>query len=143
MKKTTIMLLLSLFYLAGCEEKQNPEAVELSSKKESVKPEASEVLVLEPKDLLGQLGLNITDGKIVIDINKTSNFFENIENQMQNKAKEIETKIANSELNMTENMGIEVQGEQIAIDLNKTKKMLQQINILMKDIFLDINSSNH
>jgi hypothetical protein len=27
--------------------------------------------------------------------------------------------------------------------LNKTQNMLQQINVLMKDIFLDINSSKY
>jgi len=40
-------------------------------------------------------------------------------------------------------MGIQLEGEQIGIDLNKSKNMLQQINILMKDIFLDINASKH
>ena len=29
------------------------------------------------------------------------------------------------------------------VDLHRTKEMLQQINILMKDILLDINSTVH
>ncbi|MBU1667898.1 hypothetical protein KKC13_05720 [bacterium] len=141
MKKLNIIFIsLLLLFIGGCDEKVVDEP-----KKEITKVEVVEKNVTkeEENDLLKQLGFDFSDDKIVIDINKTSNFFEKIELQMEEKAKEIEQKIENADLNMTKDMGIELEGEQIGIDLNKTRNMLQQINILMKDIFLDINTSNH
>jgi hypothetical protein len=93
------------------------------------------------KDLLNRLGFEFKDEKIIIDINKTSNFFSEIEREMERKAKEIESKIAQSDINVSE--GIVINGDQVGIDLNRTTNMLQQINILMKDILLDVNSSRH
>jgi len=49
----------------------------------------------------------------------------------------------NFDINITEGMGIELSGSQMGVDLNKTQNMLQQINVLMKDIFLDINTTIH
>jgi len=94
-------------------------------------------------DLLNRLGFEFKEEKIIIDINKTSHFFEMLETQMETKVKKIEDKIVKADINMTEGMGIHIEGDEIGIDLNKTKNMLQQINILMKDIFLDINSTKH
>lgn len=140
MKKLNILFAMTLLlFMVGCDE-----PVENEPKKEMLKVEVAEKPINkeEENDLLYQLGFDFKDDKIVIDINKTSNFFEKIELQMENKAKEIEQKIENADINITKGMGIELEGEQIGIDLNQTRNMLQQINILMKDIFLDINTSN-
>lgn len=141
MKRLNIMFLFTLlFFIAGCDEKAVDEVEKEIAKVDVVEKNVTKE---EETDLLKQLGFDLSDDKIVIDINKTSNFFEKIELQMDEKAKEIEQKIEDADINMTKGMGIELEGDQIGIDLNKTRNMLQQINILMKDIFLDINTSNH
>jgi len=138
-KKTNLIIALLIPFFISCtdiEEKvdtvKNEKPIEL--KKPEKKQEA---------DMLNRLGFEFKDEKIVLDINKTSHFFEMLEVEMENKAKEIEDKIMKADINMTKGMGVHIEGDEIGIDLNKTKNMLQQINILMKDIFLDINSTKH
>lgn len=144
-KLNLIFVVLLLLFVVGCDEKIVDESKEETSQKVPTKEAsiAKSVSKEEKHDLLQQLGVDFKEDKIVIDINKTSNFFEKIELQMEEKTKEIEQKIENADINITKGMGIELEGEQIGIDLNQTRNMLQQINILMKDIFLDINTSNH
>ena len=142
MKKQTLLLVAALLLFTACnqEEEQLAVVVEKNLTKElkTIIPEAP-----KEQDLLGELGFDFKDDKIIIDINKTSNFFAQIEAEMEMKAKEIESKIVNADINITQGMGIELEGDQIGIDLNKTQNMLQQINVLMKDIFLDINRSKN
>ncbi|CAA6806031.1 MAG: Unknown protein [uncultured Sulfurovum sp.] len=95
----------------------------------------------EEKDLLKELGLDLQNEKISIDINKTTNFLKKMEIEMHGKADEIQHKIEKADINFTRDMGIILEDEKIGIDLNKTKKMFQEINILMKEVLLDKNSS--
>ncbi len=142
MKKYQTVLFIFILFLTGCNDKEenNVAKVEENLTKEL---KIKEVKIPKEKDLLGELGFDFKEDKIIIDINKTSNFFAQIESEMEVKAKEIESKIVNADINITKGMGIELEGNQIGIDLNKTQNMLQQINVLMKDIFLDVNSSKY
>jgi hypothetical protein len=142
MKKQKIVLFILFLLFTACNEKEDNQVIKVE---ENLTKELKIKKVEAPKekDLLGELGFDFKDDKIIIDINKTSNFFSKIESEMEAKAKEIEAKISSSDINITEGMGIELEGNQIGIDLNKTQNMLQQINVLMKDIFLDINSSQY
>jgi hypothetical protein len=142
MKKQKIVLFILFLLFTACNEKEDNQVIKVE---ENLTKELKIKKVEAPKekDLLGELGFDFKDDKIIIDINKTSNFFSKIESEMEAKAKEIEAKISSSDINITEGMGIELEGNQIGIDLNKTQNMLQQINVLMKDIFLDIKSSKN
>lgn len=135
-----VFIFLLLLSIVGCDENLLNE-----SNKEVVKGDVVQKNTTkeEENDLLKQLGFDMSDDKIVIDTNKTSTFFENIEQQMEKKAKVIEQKIDNADINMTQGMGIDVKDEKIGIDLNKTRNMVEQIKSLVKDILLDINSSTH
>ena len=62
---------------------------------------------------------------------------------MHGKADELQHKIEKADINFTRDIGISFGEEKVAIDLNKTRKMFQQINILMKEVLLDANSSKH
>jgi len=144
MLKIKILVGISLlFLLIGCDAKDEQKVLAVEKNITKTLKEIEKERLPKEKDLLNDLGFEFKDDKIIIDINKTSNFFEKIESEMKTKAKEIESKIVNTEINITKDMGIKVEGNQIGIDLNKTKNMLQQINVLMKDIFLDINSSKY
>lgn len=137
--KELIMGFMLFLTLIGCQEpvEKNREDINQSVVVKSDK----NVTNTEKSDLLHQLGFDFKEDKIVIDINKTSNFFETIELKMQERAEAIEQKIEAADINFTKGMGIELKGDQIGVDLNKTKNMLEDINVLMKDIFLDVNKS--
>ena len=139
MKKTSLIIAFLIPFFISCTDiEEKVDTVKIEKPIDIKNPEQK-----QEADMLNRLGFDFKDEKIILDINKTSHFFEMLEMQMENKAKEIENKIINADINMTEGMGIHVEGDEIGIDLNKTKNMLQQINILMKDIFLDINSAKH
>jgi len=140
MKKTICVGFLLLF--TACNDKVENGSSEL--KKESMeKIENKLPSNVKNEDILHQLGFDIDGEKITIDMNRTDAFIKKMEIKMHGKADEIERKIEQADINFTEGFGIELEGERVAIDLNKTKDMLQQINILMKDILLDVNHTVH
>ena len=142
MNQKMILLFTSLliFFTACGDEAINSEIKEFKGDKNAE--------VLTPKepdeykgvdDLLKKMGLDLSEKKIAIDINKTNNFFEQLEIEMHGKVEKIEKQIENAEINFTKGIGIEITEDKIGIDLNKTRNMLQEINILMKNIILDTN----
>ena len=131
------LFLLTLLLFSGCEHRTEGSS-QINEEKELTKKGISEV---KEENLLKELGFEINGQKVTIDMNKTTEFMKKIENQMQSRANEIEHKI--KDINFTKGLGVEVNGDSVLIDLNKTKDMLQQINILMKDILLDKNSTLH
>ena len=133
----SILLLLSLFN--GCSDVD--QSVE-GEKVKIEKPTSPSKINHKEESVLNQLGFELKGEKIIIDMNKTTEFFESLEREMEKRAKAIESKIANAEINMTEGMGIDLEDDSVEIDLNKTKNMFRQINVLMKEILLDVNSSN-
>ncbi len=141
-KKTTLLFTSLLILFSACGESNinaEKEALEKDKKLEKLLPK-------EPKttdDLLKNMGFDFNGEKVVIDINKTNNFFEQIEIEMHGKAEEIERKITNAEINFTKDIGLELTEDKIGIDFNKTRNMLQEISILLKDIVLDINHTIH
>ena len=129
LKNNLIIILL----FSGCGD-THPSKIE-SKRVENVSVQTEE------DDLLHQLGFDIQNEKITIDINQTNNFFQEFEARIQKKSNEIEKKIQASDLNFSKDIGIEVKGTHIGIDLNKTRSMFEKINILMKEILLDTNNS--
>jgi hypothetical protein len=139
MKRRMLILIFCLPFIVACSD--NEKSMKELNNTKTIGLEKPEVQ--QEADMLNRLGFEFKEEKIIIDINKTSHFFEMLELQMEKKVKEIETKIMNADINLSKGMGVQIEGDEIGIDLNKTKNMLQQINILMKDIFLDINNTKH
>ena len=123
----TIVLIFPLLYIVGCGEDTL----------------SSDLNVTEKEDVLLNLGLDIKDQKISLDLNKTGNFLKKIEIEMHGKADEIQHKIQEVDINFTRDIGIDFRDEKLEIDFNKTKNMFQQINILVKEVLLDKNSSKY
>jgi len=84
---------------------------------------------------LNEMGFNFKNQKIIIDLNKTKNFFSKMRNKMKEKVKQIE------DINVSKNSGIIVTENKVDIDLNSTKNLLNSISTLFKDIVSDINST--
>jgi len=140
MKK--ILLVGLLFLFAACDEK-NTSVIETEDSKvmNNIKEKSDENF--KEKDILKELGFVINGDKVTIDMNQTAEFVKKMEIEMHGKADEIERKIENQDLNFTRDFGFEIDETHVSIDLNKTREMLQQINILMKDILLDGNTTIH
>jgi len=144
-KNSTLLFTSLLILFSACGESSinsEKELLEKEGKRENLVPKEHE----KPKttdDLLKSMGFDFNGEKVLIDINKTSHFFEQIEIEMHGKAEEIERRITNAEINFTKGIGIELTGDKIGIDLNKTRNMLQEINSLIKDIVLDINNTTN
>ena len=135
-----IVLLFPLLYI-GCgesEKKKIESDFKQSPKSESIVTEKEKQL-----NLLKELGLDLNNEKISIDLNKTTNFMKQMEIEMHGKADEIQHKIERADINFTRDIGVIFTDEKLEIDLNKTKNMFQQINILMKEVLLDKNSSKY
>jgi hypothetical protein len=133
-------LLFPLLYI-GCGESEKKQL-----ESTSIESEKADIIVTEKEqkfDLLKELGLDIKNEKISIDINKTTNFLKKMEIEMHGKADELQHKIEKADINFTRDLGIDFSDDKLAIDLNKTKNMFQQINILMKEVLLDKNSSRY
>ena len=117
-----------------------------------LKKEAEQNLSLEytppikqKKTIFQEMGIEFSDEKLIIDINKTNNFFGTLEKRLERHAKEfgekVENKIDKIDINMTRDMGIEVKQEEINIDLNKTKKMLDNISHIFESLLFELNST--
>jgi len=138
MNKKSILLFSSLLiFFTACGD-TSIDSIKEEKKKENLTPQELEK-EKSSNNLLKEMGFDLSEKKVAIDINKTNHFFEQLEIEMHGKVDEIERKIDNAEINFTKGIGIEITEDKIDIDLNKTRNMLQEINLLMKDIFLDTN----
>jgi uncharacterized protein YpuA (DUF1002 family) len=97
------------------------------------------------RTIFQEMGIEFSDEKLIIDINKTNNFFGTLEKRLERHAKEFEQKVENKieqiDINITRDMGIDVKEEEINIDLNKTKKMLDNISHIFESILFESNST--
>lgn len=148
--KTTRLLLISLLLLIyGCGDSEPQREITEKTEKsiENVQEKLTPMALQEqetPKtanDLLKKMGFDFNGEKVTIDMNKTTQFFERMEIEMHGKADELERKIGQADINFTKGIGIDITEDRIGIDLNQTRNMLQQLNSLVKDIVLDINST--
>ena len=134
MKYTFITItLVSLLFLSGCQESQKEHDAkvaqqakeellkELKAKEEAQRKKEAE---LEKQSKLSQMGFRKTsDGKIIIDTNKTKSYFQNLAQQMQTKVEQMNKELESGNIK-EEEAGIEVNQTHINIDLNKTKNFL-------------------
>ncbi|HIM94043.1 MAG TPA: hypothetical protein EYM49_03260 [Campylobacterales bacterium] len=93
------------------------------------------------KTIFQEMGIEFSDEKLIIDINKTNNFFGTLEKRLENRVEKQIKKIEQIDINITRDMGIDIQNEEIKIDLNKTKNMLDNISHIFETILFDSNSS--
>jgi len=123
-----------LLLLIGCQGDENlikekSNKSELTEKEATTKQDKNDT-----SSLLNELGLSFEQDKIIIDINKTGQFFETLEGSL-------EEKIANVDLNITRDAGIIISDDKVSVDLNKTKKLLDNVSSFFETVINDINRS--
>jgi len=154
MRHLLISLILLLSF-TGCEDqKQQAEhdakiaqqaraelLAELKAKKDLTDNNASK---------LHKMGITMEDGTIIIDTNKTKDFFRGMNQKMEAQMKKLSDDMEKGVVE-TKEAGIEVNDQYIHIDLNKTQDLLSEwgkkIELFVQEFdemakTLEINNSN-
>ncbi len=133
LKVTSLFFVLIIFI--GCGNEDEIRIMDRNQTK--VVPEVSEKVVSQKAEetLLNEMGFQIINDKIIIDMNKSSHFFSNIEKKIETQAKEIQNEISNFEMNITD--------DYVYIDLNQTKKFLENLSGFFESIIFDLNTTSH
>lgn len=162
MKHLLITLLLLLTF-TGCQDKENDARIQAAHDAKVAAKARTELLAeLHEKEAkqkaeqdshkntkLNQMGINMNNGTITIDSNKTKNFFNSLNKKMETEVKKISNDLQKGMLDVA-NEGIQINDEQIHIDLNKTRTFLEiwgeKIQVFAKEFdnianSLDINTS--
>jgi exosome complex RNA-binding protein Rrp42 (RNase PH superfamily) len=131
----TLILLLSF---NGCQDKDHDAKVqadhdakvaakaraEVHAQYQAQKAKDKAHLAAQKNTKLNQMGLDMHNGTITIDTNKTKSFFNALNKKMEVQMKKISNDLQKGIIDAKEE-GIQVNDERITIDLNKTKNLLE------------------
>jgi len=149
------MSLILVLSLTGCEDKEQQAEhdakiaqqaraellAELKAKKERTDNNASK---------LHKMGITMENGSIIIDTNKTKDFFRELNQKMDVQMKKLSDDIEKGVVE-TKEAGIEINDQYIHIDLNKTQDLLTEWGKKIEDFMqefdemaqsLEANSTN-
>ena len=133
--KQLLIILVLLFSFSGCQDAKEKQAqhdaqvaqqaktellAQLKAKKEEKRKKELEA---QKESKLSKIGITTEDGKIIIDTNKTKDFFKNVATKMKDKMEKLSKDLEQGMIK-DKNAGIEVDETHINIDLNKTKSFL-------------------
>ncbi len=79
---------------------------------------------LKQNEKLSKVGITVQNNTIIIDTNKTKNFFESVGKNLGEKLKKMTQDLEKGMLN-DKNAGVDIDEKHINIDLNKTKDFLE------------------
>jgi predicted nucleotidyltransferase len=92
-------------------------------------------------DLFSKLGVEMSDDKLNIDLNKTREFFDALKQTFENTAQNLQKDIAEGKVDMAENVGIKIDKENINIDLEKTKSFIESFGKKIESFVEEIEKS--
>lgn len=81
----------------------------------------------QDKDLFSNLGIEMSNDKINIDINQTKDFFSTLQQTFETTAQNIQKDISEGKVEMGDSVGIKIDDEHIDIDLKKTKRFIEEL----------------
>ena len=93
----------------------------------------------EKKELFEKIGVNVSEDNINIDLGKTKDFFNSLQDTLQEKAETIEKDLSEGKVDLEDNMGIKVDGEHIDIDLKKTKSFIEEFGQKIEDFLGELD----
>ncbi len=138
MLQKTLLTTLILFMLSGCQNAQENQAKHDAKVAEQAKAELRAELKAEQEEKakqheievqennkLAHMGITTTDGKLIIDTNKTKSFFQKMAANLKVKADKFAKDMQEGTIDDKE-AGIEVTETHVNIDLNKTKGYLDK-----------------
>jgi hypothetical protein len=137
--KHIFLLGILLLTLTGCQDKAKEQAAhdaaiatkakaelraEYEAKEEAKRREAKAKEDSLKQSKLNNMGINMQNGTIIIDTNKTKTFFKHLGNKMELQIKKMSEDFQKGAIH-TQEAGINIDKEHIDIDLNKTKTLLE------------------
>jgi uncharacterized lipoprotein NlpE involved in copper resistance len=138
MTKKTVILISLLFALSGCNNAQENQAAhdakvaaqakaELREelKREEIEKAKLHELELQKNNKLAHMGITTTNGKLIIDTDKTKSFFQQMAANLKVKADKFAKDMQEGTIDDKE-AGIEITKTHVNIDLNKTKGYLDK-----------------
>jgi hypothetical protein len=154
MRYLFIPLLLLLFF-TGCEDKEQQAKHDAQIAQQAraellAELEAKKVQKKKENAKLNNMGINVDDGTITIDTNKTKDFFNDLGQKMDIEMKKMAADMEKGIIEYKE-AGVEVNEQHIHIDLNKTHDLLlnwgKTIQVFVQEFdemakTLEINSTN-
>ena len=129
-----LIILIALYTLSFSQTKE--EALHDAK----VRQEAREELLLELKQAemlkktakkFNKMGLTIDKNLIILDTNKTTNFFQNLAKSLEDKFNQIHKELESS-IGNPKKTGIDINKEHIQIDMNTSKKYLKELEKKMQ-----------
>jgi len=136
--KHLLLTLILLLTLSGCQDKETDAKkqaahdakiaaqaraevrAEYEAKQAAQKAQAE----AQKHTKLNQMGVDMNNGTIIIDTNKTKSFFDALNQKMETQMKKISDDLQKGIIDAKEE-GVEINNERITIDLNKTKNLLE------------------
>jgi len=94
---------------------------------------------LDGEVLFEKLGIEVGEGKLNIDLNKTKSFFDTLQGMLQAKAEKLQHEIAEGSVDLGEKVGIKVDNERIDIDLKKTRSFIEELGNTVASVVREID----
>ena len=129
----TLILLLSF---TGCQDKEKEIKAQAEHDAQITKKVRAEMLAefeaeklklkreAQETEKFNKVGVNVNNGTITIDTNKTKDFFKQLTQNMETQMKKISDDLQQGIVESKE-AGINIDNEHVNIDLNKTKTFLE------------------
>jgi len=150
-----LMSLILLLSFTGCEDKEQQAKHDAKIAQQAraellAELEAKKYLQDKNTSKLNNMGINMEDGTITIDTNKTKDFFSDLNKKMGEQMKKLSDDLEKGVVE-TKEAGIEINEQHIHIDLNKTHDLLldwgKKIQVFVQEFdemakTLEINSTN-
>jgi len=131
-----LITLILLLTFTGCQDKEKEAKAQAEHDAQIAKKVRAEVQAeykaeevkkqqeATKDEKFNKVGINVNNGKITIDTNKTKDFFKQFSKTMEVKMKKISDDLQQGIIE-TQEAGVNINKDHINIDLNKTKNLLE------------------
>jgi len=139
--RNLLIALTILLSFTGCEDKEQQAKHDAKIAQQAraellAELEAKKDIQDKNSSKLNKMGINIDDGTITIDTNKTKDFFRDLNKKMEVQMKKLSDDLEKGIVE-TKEAGIEINEQHIHIDLNKTQDLLvdwgKKIQVFMQE----------
>ena len=93
----------------------------------------------EKEELFKKIGVDISDEKIDIDLAKTKDFFNTLQDKLQKKAESTQQDVVEGKIDLKDDVGIKVDDEHIDIDLKKTKSFIEAFGTKIEHFLAELD----
>ncbi|MDD5406173.1 MAG: hypothetical protein PHE73_04420 [Sulfurovaceae bacterium] len=95
----------------------------------------------ENKNILSDMGIDVSSDKIAINTGKTKDFFGNIQQQIKDKAQNIGQHIKEGDTEMAKNIGVKLDDEHMEADLHKSRSFIEEIGTKIEHFLANLEKS--